>query len=184
MKIRSTRIAIIVYYWGKQASVFDGEEPRVGSLTKLFVTCVFILNSNYRVFQLDRVKQLTLPSYRNQRVWADRSLFGHGKTGPATGEPEIGTVMNKRRKGIIQMDVLSPWYPQRLSRKWCVPFIPGTHEFHVSLPWHLRTSFVTGCQYPMTFSLFHDKSSKNVTVELSIFLSINHFVTEYVFYSF
>lgn len=92
-----------------------GRGPSVESLTKLFVSCLFIRNSNYRAFQLDQVKQSSLSSYINQRVWDDRSLTGQRKTGPASREPQIGIAMNKLGKGIIRADVLSPWYREKLN---------------------------------------------------------------------
>lgn len=72
--------------------------PVGGAVTQLFVPLVFILNSNYHAFQLDRVKQSSLDSYINRR--AIQPVFHPSWKNwfpDATGS-EIRTAMNKQAK--------------------------------------------------------------------------------------
>lgn len=71
---------------------------RLGAVMQLFVPIVFILNSNYRAFQLDRVKQSGLDSYINRR--AIQPVFHPSRKNwfPGTAELVIRTDSNKQAK--------------------------------------------------------------------------------------
>lgn len=71
---------------------------QVATVTQLFTPLVFILNSNYRAFQLDQVKQSGRDSYINRR--SNRSFIRVGKTGSLwrAESLEIWTAMNKQAK--------------------------------------------------------------------------------------
>jgi hypothetical protein len=59
----------------------DKRRLRAGAVMQLFTSAVFILNSNYRAFQLDRVKQSGLNGFVDRRARSNRSFIGLGKTG-------------------------------------------------------------------------------------------------------
>lgn len=71
---------------------------RPDAVTQLFVPLVFILNSNYRAFQLDRVKQSGLDSYINRR--AIQPVFHPSRKNwfPRRGELVNQTATNKQAK--------------------------------------------------------------------------------------
>lgn len=64
-------IAFIIKYRAFSGAGFASwitRRLRSGAVMQLFVPMVFILNSNYRAFQLDRIKQSGRDSYINRRA--------------------------------------------------------------------------------------------------------------------